>query len=75
MRLRCLLGLHDFYAIYPPLILVAKEKVEYQYITVKRICVFCKHKEEFIVQLSQRLQDWDVLLSAPNFVSEELKKE
>lgn len=47
----------------------------YQYMTIKRICVRpnCKHKEEYIVQLSDKLQDWDVLLSAPNFLSEEKK--
>lgn len=85
--LRCLLGFHDFYATYHPLILaqegtirVADSKIlnvkNYQYMTIKRICVRpdCKTKEEYIVQLSEKLQDWDVLLSAPNFVSEEWKK-
>lgn len=81
MRLRCLLGFHDYYATYTPLILdkeipqnmVALFRDKFQYITMRRVCVFCKKKEEFIVQISGKLQDWDVLLSAPNFVSEEFK--
>ena len=74
MRLRCLLGIHDFYANYTPLILAGMDvykQVGYQYVTERRICKFCKKKEEFIIQTSGKLQDWDVLLSAPNFVSEE----
>lgn len=72
-RIRCLFGLHDFYAIFVPLIVQAKEPTPYQFMTVKRICMMpdCKKKEEFIIQLSGKLQDWDVLLSAPNFISEE----
>lgn len=85
--LRCLFGSHDFYAVYYPLILSQKGTVRikdfkimdlknYQYITIKRICIRgnCKKKEEYIVQLSEKLQDWDVVLSVPNFLSEELKK-
>lgn len=84
MRLRCLLGFHDFYRTYHPLILAQKGTMttqgqvldvkNYQYITIKSICLHCKKKEEYIVQLAEALQDWDVLLSAPNFISEEWKK-
>lgn len=85
-RLRCLLGFHDYYATYHPLILAQKGTMQvvdfkildvknYQYMTIKRICVRCKKKEEYIVQLSEKLQDWDVLLSAPEFLSEEWKSD
>lgn len=80
-----MLGFHDFYATYGALIWKQKNlpanavemfKEGQQYVTIKRICIRpdCKKKEEYIVQLSGKLQDWDVLLSAPNFLSEEWKK-
>lgn len=85
---RCLLGFHDFYNTFHPLILAQRGTVRvsdgqvldvknFQYMTVKRICLRpkCKKKEEYIVQLANALQDWDVLLSAPNFASEEWKKD
>jgi hypothetical protein len=67
--LKCLLGFHDWFAIYPPLILVLKKSQvgDYaeqvppqQYITVKRICIHCKAKEEYMVKLSGKLEEWDV---------------
>lgn len=80
-KLSCLLGFHDYYAIYGPLIYKANMppnvieifKKENQYVLIKRMCIRsgCKKKEEYIVQISGKLQDWDVLLAAPNFVSEE----
>lgn len=85
MNIRCRLGFHDFYAIYGPLIhkanlppnVIEMFKKEDQYVIIKRICIRsgCKKKEEYIVQISGKLQDWDVLLAAPNFVREDLKDE
>lgn len=78
-----MLGFHDFYAVYGALIskqenlpanVVEMFKEGQQYVIIKRICIRCKKKEEYIVQLSEKLQDWDVMLSAPHFVSEEWKK-
>lgn len=67
-RFRCLLGFHDFYALYPPLILLVRkstnmetaESMSHQYVTIKRICIFCKKREEYMVKLSGKLEQWDV---------------
>lgn len=59
-RILCRLGLHDFYAIYPPLVLSGKD-VKYQYVSIKRICVYCKWKEEILIYLTTSLQQWNVL--------------
>lgn len=65
-RFKCSLGFHDWYAVYPPLILMVKqgslmETAAFQYVTVKRICVQCKHREEYLVKLSGKLAEWDVV--------------
>lgn len=61
MKLLCLLGLHDFFAQYPPLIMQAtKEQSRFQYVTIKRICIHCGKKEEFIIRLSGSLGEWEV---------------
>lgn len=68
--LKCLLGFHDFYAMYPPLILLikksqigeyAEETAPYQYVTIKRMCIHCKHREEYLIKISGDLRDWDVV--------------
>lgn len=67
--IRCLLGFHDWYAVFPPLILMVKrgpgveyaeQAIDYQYVTIKRICIRCKHREQHLITLSGDLSKWDV---------------